>query len=544
MSKPRSASLEYLQAFFNFYVPDIKVSYISVVSALRLLHAVLSTCSNLISSSALLETTTTMTLSQDLALIRKNRSLGLPLPVGTAPYTCSDFYKSKVHRGKKKALSWDHRLSTESQNLQPSPLKAASRGGTQKELISLGTGRPSPEYFPWESVTFQCLQDAAAPAPGRSDENSTISMKASKGESAFDLAVAMNYGYSAGSPQALRFVTEHVELVHNPPYEDWECCLSCGTTSAVDIAFRILCNPGDTILVEKYSYSGAMASAKVQGLRTLGIGMDDLGLVPEDLDGNLENWALADGKKPFVLYMIPTGQNPTGTRQSLQRRKAIYDIAERHDLYILEDDPYYFLQLDHAASESTNKQRNGVDTTEEYTNSLPASYLSMDTFGRVLRMDTTSKILAPGLRCGWVAGCAQIIEKFVQYSEVGVCAPVDRRRSWYINYWTKPGVTRASSAGWGHCQHNMAAAVTTWWKHASAIYHQMFAGGRCQRRECFCGSKSTLRIFRTRKGASPDQAVWILRTESTREPMTMVSSLAKEAGSIPMLTQQMKFTSV
>lgn len=355
-----------------------------------------------------------MTLTQDLVSLRKNRSIKGPLPAGTAPYTCSDFYKSKAHGAKQKALSWDHRLSIESQNLQSSPLKAASRGGTQKELISLGTARPSPEYFPWESVTFQCLQDAAAPATGQGDANSTISMKASKGESAYDLAVAMNYGYSAGSPQALRFVTEHVELVHNPPYEDWECCLSCGTTSAVDIAFRILCNPGDTVLVEKYSYSGTTSSANVQGLKTLGIEMDELGLLPEDLDQKLENWDCASGRRPFVLYMIPTGQNPTGTTQSLHRRKAIYDIAERHDLYILEDDPYYFLQLDHNASGSTN---------EGYIRSLPASYLAMDTSGRVLRMDTTSKILAPGLRCGWVAGCAQIIDKFINYSEVGVLCP-------------------------------------------------------------------------------------------------------------------------
>lgn len=248
-------------------------------------------------------------------------------------------------------------------------------------------------------------------------------MKAAKGDSAFDLGIAMNYGYSAGSPQALRFVTEHVELIHNPPYEDWACCLTCGTTSAVDIAFRVLCNPGDTILVEQHTYSGTMASAKAQALRLLGIEMDDLGLVPEDLDQNLQNWDHARGTKPFVLYMIPTGQNPTGTTQSLQRRTAIYDVAERHDLYILEDDPYYFLQLGNAASGSTDQQRSGALASEEYVKSLPASYLSLDTSGRVLRMDTTSKILAPGLRCGWIAGSAQIIGKFVSYSEVGVLCP-------------------------------------------------------------------------------------------------------------------------
>lgn len=289
------------------------------------------------------------------------------------------------------------------------------------ELITLGTARPSPEYYPWESMTFQCLQGAAAAEHG--DAKSTISMAAAKGESAYDLAVAMNYGFSAGSPQALRFITEHVELIHSPPYEDWDCCVSCGTTSAIDIAFRILCNPGDTVLVEKYTYPGTIASARAKGLKTLGIEMDDEGLLPEDLDQKLQNWDHARGRKPFVLYVIPTGQNPTGTTQSLQRRRAIYDVAERNDLYILEDDPYYFLQMEHAPSGSMNQQRSGVAEAEEYVKSLPASYLSMDTSGRVLRMDSASKILAPGLRCGWVAGSAQIIEKFVQYSEVGVLSP-------------------------------------------------------------------------------------------------------------------------
>lgn len=183
------------------------------------------------------------------------------------------------------------------------------------ELITLGTARRSPEYYPWESMTFQCLQDAAA-AEQSGDANSTISMVAAKGESAYDLAVAMNYGFSAGSPQALRFITEHVELIHNPPYEDWDCCESCGTTSAIDIAFRILCNPGDTVLVEKYTYPGTIASARAEGLKTLGIEMDDDGLVPEDLDQKLQNWDFAGGKKPFVLYMIPTGQIPPAQRRA------------------------------------------------------------------------------------------------------------------------------------------------------------------------------------------------------------------------------------
>lgn len=105
----------------------------------------------------------------------------------------------------------------------------------------------------------------------------------------------------------------------------------CGTTSAIDIAFRVLCNPGDAILVERYTYTGTMSAAKAQGLHLLGIEMDDLGLLPDALDRVLRSWDYSEGRKSFVLYMVPTGQNPTGSTQTLERRKAIYDMMLPND---------------------------------------------------------------------------------------------------------------------------------------------------------------------------------------------------------------------
>ncbi|KAJ0311195.1 hypothetical protein COL516b_001900 [Colletotrichum fioriniae] len=250
-----------------------------------------------------------------------------------------------------------------------------------------------------------------------------MAMASVKLEQAYDLGVGMNYGFSAGSPQALRFVTEHIQMIHKPPYEDWDCSLTCGTTSAIEIAFRMFCNPGDTILTERYTYSGAMTCARAQGLHILGIEMDDLGLFPDDLDNRLRTWDYKNGSKPSVLYMVPTGQNPTSTTQSLIRRKQVYAVAERHDLYILEDDPYCFLQLGKQEHALAPPQVDKINANEEFYKSLPLSYLSLDVSCRVLRMDTTSKILAPGLRCGWVTGSSQVIQKFVSYSEIGELCP-------------------------------------------------------------------------------------------------------------------------
>ncbi|KAF2621422.1 hypothetical protein BU25DRAFT_482760 [Macroventuria anomochaeta] len=94
------------------------------------------------------------------------------------------------------------------------------------------------------------------------------------GEAAYDLAVALNYGHSAGSPQFLRFVTEHVEMIHDPPYIDWECTITSGTSSAIYLGLHILCNPGDIVLVEQYMYSGTFDALKSQGLNRAGVGMD------------------------------------------------------------------------------------------------------------------------------------------------------------------------------------------------------------------------------------------------------------------------------
>lgn len=71
--------------------------------------------------------------------------------------------------------------------------------------------------------------------------------------------------------------------------------------------------------------------------------MDDLGLIPEDLDRKLEMWKDTDDSKPCILYPIPTCQHPTGTTRSAERRQKIYHVAVKHYLYILEDDAHFFL---------------------------------------------------------------------------------------------------------------------------------------------------------------------------------------------------------
>ncbi|KAJ5157394.1 aromatic aminotransferase Aro8 [Penicillium canariense] len=325
------------------------------------------------------------------------------LSLEPSPVT-NEISKDKNVHVKPTARKFDHRFSAEGLSLAPTPLKDTVKTLDFAKMIPLGNGRPASEMLPWEELTMRVAK------------RDTGLMSCVKGESSFDLAVALDYGCSGGSTKLVDFLTEHVESIHHPPYSDWQTCLSIGSTSAIERALRLFCNRGDWILVEEYTYSGLITAGKTLGINMLAIEMDDGGLNANDLDAKLSAWGPEKGKKPFVLYTVPSGQNPTGKTQSVQRKRLIYEVAEKHDLYIVEDDPYYFLQHGNFSKGTSNL------TAKEYQTHLPATYLSLDLSGRVLRLDSASKILAPGLRLGWVTGCAQVIGKFIEQADMSTLA--------------------------------------------------------------------------------------------------------------------------
>ncbi|BCS02181.1 aminotransferase-like domain-containing protein [Aspergillus luchuensis] len=402
--------------------------------------------------------------------IKALRAAAPPLPLIPAPPVSSDEYKSPYNRTKPPAKHLDHHFSLESRNFTGSALKKGSSPSGPRKIIPLGTGRPTADYYPWESISL----NEASPEPTsksttkpnlqspKEQEKCHSANTITKHGLTYNLSIAMNYGFAHGSAHLLRFITEHVELIHNPPYTDWATFLSCGATAATELAFRIFCNRGDTILAEQYTYPGTLESAALNGINVHGIEMDADGLRADALDEVLSSWDDAQSPRPHVLYTIPTGQNPTGVTQSLERRRAIYDIAEEHDLIIIEDDPYYFLRM---GPYQDTQGTNGTDTNQSaseddeaaqiyHSESIP-SYLTLDTSGRVVRLDSASKILAPGLRAGWVTASKQIIDKFTAYQEVSTVAVSgpSQLMLWHL-----------LDENWGH------DGFTTWLVHLSREY--------------------------------------------------------------------------
>jgi len=234
-------------------------------------------------------------------------------------------------------------------------------------IISMAGGMPDEEHFPFEQI--KRIIDAWGPA---------------------QRAAALQYGATGGYPPLLERIGEYV-AASGISLEGQKILPTSGAQQALQLLTRIFCDPGDTLLVEVPTFIGAVAVFAGYGAEAAGIKMDAEGLVPGELERKILDLRSA-GRAPKFLYTNPTFQNPSGLTMSQGRRDEIYAVCSRHDLPIVEDDPYY----------------------ELYFEGGPADYRSLkarDSDNRVLRVNTFSKILSPGLRLGWIVGAPGVLSR-------------------------------------------------------------------------------------------------------------------------------------
>lgn len=179
------------------------------------------------------------------------------------------------------------------------------------------------------------------------------------------------------------------------------------------------------MLVEEFTYPNSIQTAAPHGIGIIPVGMDAEGIRAEGPGGLrdvLENWNChRQGKRPHLMYTVTIGQNPTGGSLSLERRKAIYNLCERFDIIIIEDDPYWYLQY----TESSHPDPK-VPTREgkyPFLEAITPSFLTIDVSGRVIRLDTFSKTIAPGCRLGWITAQPAFIERILYITESSTMAP-------------------------------------------------------------------------------------------------------------------------
>eukprot|EP01119_Soliformovum_irregulare_P018352 TRINITY_DN5602_c1_g2_i1.p1 TRINITY_DN5602_c1_g2~~TRINITY_DN5602_c1_g2_i1.p1 ORF type:complete len:432 (-),score=141.26 TRINITY_DN5602_c1_g2_i1:38-1333(-) len=297
-----------------------------------------------------------------------------------------------------KIVDYTKFLSRRSARRQPSAVRELHPLLATPGMISLGAGSPNPTWFPIDGMTLNL----------KGKEGSNIKIPTDL------LERGLQYSSSYGLPELIGWLKEHQEQEHHiskvyPSKADWNIVVTTGSQDGLAKSFDMLLNEGDYILTENPTYSGSIAALQAIGANLVGVKTDADGMDPNSLDSILSSWDFKE--KPLrVLYSIPTGQNPSGSTLSLDRKKKIMDICSKYDILILEDDPYYNLRLP--------KYGQSDDTIEP----LP-SFMSMDTDGRVLRFDSLSKVISSGLRVGWVTGPSFLIEKIQLDQQATVLHP-------------------------------------------------------------------------------------------------------------------------
>lgn len=203
--------------------------------------------------------------------------------------------------------------------------------------------------------------------------------------------LALQYGPEQGYGPLIDYLRAKLareeDLVVERPY----LMITGGSAQTLDHICSIFTRPGDLVLVEAPTYHESLMLLRDHGLRLLQVPMDEDGLVVEALAERLEKLAYR-GERARMLYLIPNFQNPSGTTLALDRRREVLSLAERYDLLIVEDDVYRDLA---------------------YEGQVPPSFFALDSRRRVLRIGSFSKILAPGLRMGWLLAPAGMIERLI-----------------------------------------------------------------------------------------------------------------------------------
>jgi aromatic amino acid aminotransferase I / 2-aminoadipate transaminase len=175
--------------------------------------------------------------------------------------------------------------------------------------------------FAWRSGTGSSMKISASTDPR---------------SSVVPLQRGLGYTTGAGLPETQRVFGEITELFHAPP--NHEVTPTLGNCDGVSKCFRLLGDRGDNFLADEFSFSALTNAAVAHGVNWIPVKIDKGGMIPDEMERILREWKEEErGRRPHVLYTTPSGQNPTGSTLSLERRQQVYDIAQRYDIVIIED---------------------------------------------------------------------------------------------------------------------------------------------------------------------------------------------------------------
>lgn len=271
---------------------------------------------------------------------------------------------------------WIDAYADRTNGMRASEIRALFAVANRPEVVSLAGGMPYLEGLPIQALA----------------------------ESAHELVLkrgttALQYGSGQGDETLREQILEVMRLEGIHAHPD-DVVVTTGSQQALDLVTRLFVNPGDVIVAEAPSYVGALGVFRSYQADVVHVPLDEHGLVPEALDETLTRLA-AQGRRPKFLYTVPNFHNPAGVTLTLERRPRVLEIARRHRVLVIEDNPYGLLGFDGEP--------------------LPAMR-SMDETG-VVYLGSFSKTFAPGYRVGWAVAPPPLREKLVLASESAILCP-------------------------------------------------------------------------------------------------------------------------
>jgi 2-aminoadipate transaminase len=288
-------------------------------------------------------------------------------------------------------MNYGRFLSRAAATMQESPIrKMGTLSVRAPDVISFAPGYPSPDMFPWDEFREITNELLAARDGG------TLQYGPTRGH--LPLLDAIRTVLAGRGIQAV--------------LED--LLITSGSQQGLDLVARVLLDPGDVALVELPAYTGAIAAFRNAQAELVGIRQEDDGIDLGDLD-RLATRLRADGRRVRFLYLVPNFQNPTGLLLGRDKRSRVLEMAARHDLLIVEDDPYGDLYFADAAGAAETRPIKADDRD-----------------GRVVYLSSFSKTLAPGYRVAWIAAPAELTAKFeVAKQATDICTgALDQRIIW------------------------------------------------------------------------------------------------------------------
>ena len=265
----------------------------------------------------------------------------------------------------------EYKFSKKLAELKPSAIREIFKSLSDPTIISFAAGNPSPESFPVEDLA-------------------RLSNEIFESDAAFALQYGITEGYT---PLREAITARQKSRFGESMVRDSDTTLVVtGGQQGLELTCKAFCNEGDTIICENPSFIGALNAFRSNGVKTVGVDMEDDGICLEKLEETLKNT-----KNAKLLYLIPTFQNPSGTCMSLEKRLAVLELAKKYEIAILEDNPYGELRF---AGEDIPTMK------------------SLDNDGLVIYCSSFSKILSAGMRIGFVIAPNEVASKMVVAKQV------------------------------------------------------------------------------------------------------------------------------